>query len=393
MNTDSDIQQMLALISKQSGSGGKGPNAKRATSFEVVNVQSLIKRSPAVKSGHHYLQLSHTRDGNGCDVPIQVDALSLLHRNTGAVALYDILVESVCRNLRLLESCLVREIADRKAASRPQVFHFLLPDFGHFFSCAYPKAILDDTTYLREQRRTLHDHFGIPKTRPLFQRTDQYSWTPVEESAVLLDVHVGLKAAAVSGGRQYLVQGSYGYHHYMQDAFDDNGWGCAYRSLQTLCSWFRHQRYSSRPIPTHRQIQEILVKLGDKPKSFIDSRQWIGSTEVAMVLQSYMGIDSRILNVRTGAQMADLGPDLSMHFQSQGTPIMIGGGVLAHTILGIDYNAETNELKFLILDPHYTGADDLAVIQSKGWCTWKTTNFWDKKSYYNLCMPIRPAYV
>lgn len=91
--------------------------------------------------------------------------------------------------------------------------------------------------------------------------------------------------------------------------------------------------------------------------------------------------------------MAQMAPDLSMHFTSQGTPIMIGGGVLAHTILGIDHNAETNELKFLILDPHYTGTEDLHTIQTKGWCAWKGVNFWDKKAYYNMCMPMKPAMI
>ncbi len=42
-----------------------------------------------------------------------------------------------------------------------------------------------------------------------------------------------------------------------------------------------------------------------------------------------------------------------------------GGGVLAHTILGVDYNESSGDLKFLILDPHYTGAEDLKVIQDK----------------------------
>ena len=42
-----------------------------------------------------------------------------------------------------------------------------------------------------------------------------------------------------------------------------------------------------------------------------------------------------------------------------------GGGVLAHTILGVDFNDVTGDLKFLILDPHYTGAEDLHVIQDK----------------------------
>ena len=53
------------------------------------------------------------------------------------------------------------------------------------------------------------------------------------------------------------MDGTYTYHHYMQDRFDDDKWGCAYRSLQTLVSWFRHQGYTTVPIPTHRQIQQV----------------------------------------------------------------------------------------------------------------------------------------
>lgn len=47
-----------------------------------------------------------------------------------------------------------------------------------------------------------------------------------------------------------------------QDRFDDSGWGCAYRSLQTICSWMRRQQYTSAPVPSHRQIQQTLVDIG-----------------------------------------------------------------------------------------------------------------------------------
>lgn len=43
----------------------------------------------------------------------------------------------------------------------------------------------------------------------------------------------------------------------------------------------------------------------------------------------------------------------------------VGGGVLAHTILGVAWNEITGQIKFLILDPHYTGAEDLQVILEK----------------------------
>lgn len=43
---------------------------------------------------------------------------------------------------------------------------------------------------------------------------------------------------------------------------------------------------------------------------------------------------------------------------------MVGGGVLAYTLLGVDWNEETGEVAFLILDPHYTGPEDLKKIHS-----------------------------
>lgn len=42
-----------------------------------------------------------------------------------------------------------------------------------------------------------------------------------------------------------------------------------------------------------------------------------------------------------------------------------GGGVLAHTILGVTWSETTGQIRYLILDPHYTGAEDLQVITEK----------------------------
>lgn len=72
---------------------------------------------------------------------------------------------------------------------------------------------------------------------------------------------------AVKDGKQYIVKGDYLYYHYMQDGFDDNGWGCAYRSLQTLFSWFRLQGYTNKPVPTHPEIQKCLIALGKNPSA------------------------------------------------------------------------------------------------------------------------------
>lgn len=66
-----------------------------------------------------------------------------------------------------------------------------------------------------------------------------------------------------------------------------------------------------------------------------------------------------------GIDMAERVRELISHFTREGTPIMIGGGVLAHTILGVDFNESTGESMLLVLDPHYTGVDDIKTIQDK----------------------------
>jgi hypothetical protein len=55
------------------------------------------------------------------------------------------------------------------------------------------------------------------------------------------------------------VSGHYQYHHYGQDQLDDAGWGCAYRSFQTVVSWLKRQGHiaEERPIPTHLEVQQV----------------------------------------------------------------------------------------------------------------------------------------
>lgn len=80
---------------------------------------------------------------------------------------------------------------------------------------------------------------------------------------------------------------------------------------------------------------------------------------------------------------------------------MIGGGVLAYTLLGIDYNEATGECAFLILDPHYTGSEDLNKIHSGQWVSWKRLgdkaaaggDLFVASSFYNLLCPTRPIAV
>lgn len=63
------------------------------------------------------------------------------------------------------------------------------------------------------------------------------------------------------------------------------------------------------------------------------------------------------MNVTSGAELITKGKELRDHFINDGTPIMIGGDLYAYTILGVDYCEENDDVRFLILDPHYPGND------------------------------------
>ena len=273
-------------------------------------------------------------------------------------------------------------------------FHFKPCGMKHLVTAIYPICTLDGLEILDKElivkRRCMHNSFLLPMDRPLFRKSQEYFLDLA--SSHLINPHLGLKSGIVDG-TCVLVHGKYAYHHYMQDRFDDNGWGCAYRSLQTICSWFKLQGYTTVTIPTHRQVQEALVKVGDKSVNFIGSKQWIGSFEVSMCLKEILQVDSKILHVSSGAELALKARELIEHFRSQGTPVMIGGGVLAHTILGIHFNESTGDIRFLILDPHYTGGEDLKTVQGKGWCGWKGPAFWDQTAHYNMCLPQRPIVI
>ena len=84
------------------------------------------------------------------------------------------------------------------------------------------------------------------------------------------------------------------------------------------------QGFTNHPVPSHEEIQKCLVDIGDKPRTFIGSRQWIGSTEISYCLESMLGVTSRIIAINSGEELSERGSELIYHFKTQGTPIMIG---------------------------------------------------------------------
>lgn len=102
------------------------------------------------------------------------------------------------------------------------------------------------------------------------------------------------------------------------------------------------------------------------------------------------GVQCRLVPVARGSEFTQTAASiLAEHFGAGGGPVMVGGGQLAHTIIGVHISQNITcpkPTRYLLLDPHYTGPPgDLKVIISKGWVAWKDEGFWKKDLPYNLC--------
>ncbi|KAJ4961545.1 hypothetical protein NE237_021455 [Protea cynaroides] len=313
-------------------------------------------------------------------VSFKLDVLCYASKDLPVVhAVSKLIVPGLVDQFTTTKETLYPNLFTRHPQLRP--YHFCPPGVVHPVTVMYELSYGEAEMKQVDIRRSLHLRLGLPLDRPLLlignaikfsiSKDHAGSLSTRKGSALLKDVHTEIPSSGVSRGIVSLVQGSYEYYHYLQDGFDDSGWGCAYRSLQTIVSWFKLQHYISIEVPLHREIQHALVEIGDKEPSFVGSREWIGAIELSFVLDKLLGVSCKVMNVRSGSELPEKCRELALHFETQGTPVMIGGGVLAYTLLGVDYNVTSGDCAFLILDPHYMGNDELKKIVNGGWCGWK----------------------
>ena len=249
-----------------------------------------------------------------------------------------------------------------------------------------------------------------------------------------------------------VIKGRCVYYHYLCDGVDDRGWGCGYRTLQALCSFcvecrdrthkrevdnivvctekdehdkeasMQGSRYSdvttsnvvvsdivtdttnvipdridistTSVVPDIKTIQEILVKVGDKPStSFVGSKDWIGTVEASVILDELYDIQCRILHASGGFDsIVRLVEQLHGHFEKSGSPVMIGGDkdAAAKMLIGVAYCKEFPARSFfLIVNPHYVGSDHISLVIQDGHVQWKKLeDIFDNESFYNFCLPL-----
>eukprot|EP01122_Echinamoeba_exundans_P007951 TRINITY_DN2545_c0_g1_i1.p1 TRINITY_DN2545_c0_g1~~TRINITY_DN2545_c0_g1_i1.p1 ORF type:complete len:377 (+),score=10.95 TRINITY_DN2545_c0_g1_i1:555-1685(+) len=253
----------------------------------------------------------------------------------------------------------------------------------------YPQ--MDDATQERIFRSRMQKKFGLPLNYPRFLPSLHVPCCVPRNS--LDNLHMMLPPL-----QDFLVcrvQGPFTYHHY-GCGVNDIGWGCAYRSLQTIASWLIGQGVVSGSVPSHLEIQQTLIQAKDKPNNFLNSTQWIGAVEVGLFLHFRYSVEYKLLSVRSGDQIDTVVPDLIAHFSGGGAPVMIGGGVLAYTLLGVAIplgSMDVTKAQFLILDPHYVGPSDTRTIISQGWFGWRNRAIFHSDAFYNFCVPLIPSRV
>ncbi|ESO93327.1 hypothetical protein LOTGIDRAFT_161889 [Lottia gigantea] len=196
------------------------------------------------------------------------------------------------------------------------------------------------------------------------------------------NVHDGLEGPTSS----ILVNGQYEYYHYACDGTSDQGWGCGYRTLQTLCSWIKAKTSYQRDVPNLQEIQTALVEIEDKPASFCGSKSWIGSFEVCLCIDIFYHVACKIIHVNHGSELPQHIKQIYHHFQDIGSPIMMGGES-DNSSKGI-IGASLNPPSLLVLDPHYHGPKlSKKQLQENGWIKWRALETFSQDSFYNLCLP------
>uniref|UniRef100_A0A9L0TAN9 UFM1 specific peptidase 1 n=1 Tax=Equus caballus TaxID=9796 RepID=A0A9L0TAN9_HORSE len=207
----------------------------------------------------------------------------------------------------------------------------------------------------------------------------------------LKDVHVGLAPPGRDPARLAVLSGHYLYYHYGCDGLDDRGWGCGYRTLQTLCSWPEGR---AAGVPGVAAVQAALEDMGDKPPGFRGSRSWIGCVEASLCLDHFGGPQGRLCHVPRGAGLERELERLYSHFAGGGGPVMVGGDADAQSkaLLGVCLGPDT-EAYVLVLDPHCWGAPKNSTeLQTAGWVGWReVSTAFDPNSFYNLCLTSHNA--
>lgn len=205
---------------------------------------------------------------------------------------------------------------------------------------------------------------------------------------LLKDVHLTLKLPDDEGDT-YLTKESYLYYHYCCDKVNDVGYGCAYRSIQSICSMLQIKLKSDVKVPSIRAIQEILVKIGDKEENFIGSKDWIGALEASFIFDELFNTPSFIHHKSPEDTISSKKDVIVDYFKTQGGTIFLGGSsdTGAKIIAGIHVSRTSNKIYLLVVDPHCSKIPNSVNELINSYVKWYSEDDFVDGSFYNFCMP------
>jgi len=230
-----------------------------------------------------------------------------------------------------------------------------------------------DPTRITRIRREL----GLPASSRLpssVSRVHNFVFCATEKEPLpRSNIHLRAKEPdQVDASKIHLVRGRFDYYHYGMQNLDDRGWGCAYRSLQMMLSYFHYNGYSvvespskatdatQELVPNVIEVQKRLKEMNVMDTNFQPPcKQWIGSQEISWILSDRYDVDCRF--IRAHGDYEDAFTQIEEHLVGANTPVVACGANLALVIAGTARTAlgrPMAESKLLIVDPHYYAARD-----------------------------------
>ncbi|XXG45212.1 hypothetical protein AAC387_Pa02g0349 [Persea americana] len=97
--------------------------------------------------------------------------------------------------------------------------------------------------------------------------------------------------------------------------------------LDVLC-------YASKDLPVASAVSKLIIP------GLVDQFATLKKAFLPCLLSEHPQVSCKIINVRSGVELPEKCRELALHFQTQGTPVMIGGGVVAYTLLGKAVDSE-----------------------------------------------------
>lgn len=101
-------------------------------------------------------------------------------------------------------------------------------------------------------------------------------------------------------------------------------------------------------VPSIKQIQEVLVGIGDKESSFAGSRDWIGAAETCFVIDEIFQVPCYIHHIAYNEKISSKKTEILNYFKVHGGLIAMGG----------DRDASSK----LIAGAHVSSDDELSLL-------------------------------